>query len=86
MDDVDINDDDYLSQISGTDYEDDDVNDLNPEVPRICDLEVSHTRSCFEPLDIGCPSSICSHCGAIVWYEKRNDMSKKPTNPKFSIC
>ncbi|KAF9600603.1 hypothetical protein IFM89_011132 [Coptis chinensis] len=44
MDDVDINDDDYLSQISGTDSEDDDVNDLNPEVPRICDLEVSHTK------------------------------------------
>ncbi|KAF9608752.1 hypothetical protein IFM89_010884 [Coptis chinensis] len=44
MDDVDINDDDYLSQISGTDSEDDDVNDLNPEVPRICDLEVSHTN------------------------------------------
>ncbi|KAF9590355.1 hypothetical protein IFM89_033881, partial [Coptis chinensis] len=55
-----------LSQISGTDSEDDDVNDLNLEVPPICDLEVSHTRSCFEPLDIGCPTSISSHCGAII--------------------
>ncbi|KAF9606245.1 hypothetical protein IFM89_024066, partial [Coptis chinensis] len=43
LNDVNINDDDYLSQISGTDSEDDDVNDLNPKVPRICDLEVSHT-------------------------------------------
>ncbi|KAF9606337.1 hypothetical protein IFM89_025005, partial [Coptis chinensis] len=76
--------DDYLSQMSGSDSDIEVDNETEVSISR--GIDVSHKRSCFEPLDFGCPTSICSHCGAIVWYEERNDRSKKPINPKFSIC
>ncbi|KAF9619606.1 hypothetical protein IFM89_007927 [Coptis chinensis] len=77
-------DDDYLSQMSGSDSDIEVDNETEVSISR--GIDVSHKRSCFEPLDFGCPTSICSHYGAIVWYEERNDRSKKPINPKFSIC
>ncbi|KAF9619173.1 hypothetical protein IFM89_005727 [Coptis chinensis] len=61
----DESDDDYLSQMSGSDSNIEVDNET--EVSISCGIDVSHKRSCFEPLDFGCPTSICSHCGAIVW-------------------
>ena len=37
-------------------------------------------------LDIGDPTYVCSHCGAIFWYDERLKKSIKSKNPKFSMC
>lgn len=39
-----------------------------------------------EYFDIGQPDRECESCGAMMWYEERNDKYRKPLNPKFSIC
>ncbi|KAF9591899.1 hypothetical protein IFM89_009507 [Coptis chinensis] len=36
--------------------------------------------------NFGGPSSVYSHCGAILWHEERNTKYKRPKNPKFTIC
>ena len=39
-----------------------------------------------EPWNFGSPSYVCVHCGSILWYEERTVKSKRPRNPKFSLC
>jgi hypothetical protein len=45
-----------------------------------------HTGKFIEPWNFGSPSYVCEYCGAIVWYKERTVKSKKPHNPKFSLC
>ncbi|XP_050290504.1 uncharacterized protein LOC126728763 [Quercus robur] len=43
-------------------------------------------RKFTEPWNFGSPSYVCVHCGSILWYEERTVKSKRPRNPKFSLC
>lgn len=40
----------------------------------------------IEYFDIEQPDRECESCGAMMWYEERNDKYRKPVNPKFSLC
>ena len=46
----------------------------------------SYIEKSIEPWNFGTPSYVCKYCGAILWYEERTIKSKKPRNPKFSLC
>ena len=39
-----------------------------------------------EPWNFGKPTQTCESCGAILWYEERNVKSRRPSQPKFSLC
>ncbi|KAK0589045.1 hypothetical protein LWI29_008903 [Acer saccharum] len=43
-------------------------------------------RRTVEPWNFGAPKHVCQQCGAIVWYEERNDKFKQTSNPKYSLC
>ena len=45
-----------------------------------------HIGKFTEPWNFGPPSYVCVHCGSILWYEERTVKSKRPKNPKFSLC
>ncbi|KAF9612118.1 hypothetical protein IFM89_038186 [Coptis chinensis] len=67
----DESDDDYLSQMSGSDS---DIEvDNETQVSISCGIDVSHKRSCFEPLDFGCPTSICSHLEELLSAMRRKE-------------
>jgi len=36
--------------------------------------------------DIGEPTCICEHCGAMMWYEERVQKQYRATTPKFAMC
>ncbi|KAF9615292.1 hypothetical protein IFM89_022619 [Coptis chinensis] len=78
----DESDDDYLSQMSGSDSDIKVDNETEVSIP--CGIDVSHKRSCFEPLDFGCPTSICSHCGTIVCYDEIPELCN--TLPALELC
>ena len=40
----------------------------------------------IEPWNFAKPTQTCESCGAILWYEKRNVKSRRPSQPKFSLC
>ncbi len=42
--------------------------------------------TCFQYEDLGHPTYICSHCGAIMWYEERSNKSQNTMDPEFSLC
>ncbi|XVF08214.1 hypothetical protein REPUB_Repub06bG0207000 [Reevesia pubescens] len=48
--------------------------------------ENAHKRTIFGAWNFGTPNHVCIHCGAILWYEERIVKSRKPLQPKFSIC
>ncbi|KAK9674185.1 hypothetical protein RND81_12G216800 [Saponaria officinalis] len=49
--------------------------------------EVSATKGALIGYsDIDDPKCNCEFCGAQMWYEERFEKSKKPKNPKFSLC
>lgn len=37
------------------------------------------------PWNFGRPTCICEYYGVILWYKERNQRSKKPLKPKFSL-
>ena len=39
-----------------------------------------------EAWNFGRPTHTCEYCGALHWYEERTQKSRRPTQPKFSIC
>ena len=39
-----------------------------------------------EPWNFGKPTQTSESCGAILWYEERNVKSRRPSQPKFSLC
>lgn len=39
-----------------------------------------------EPWNFGRPTCVCEFCGALHWYEERNEKSKKTKHPRFSMC
>nr|XP_023894900.1 uncharacterized protein LOC112006822 [Quercus suber] len=39
-----------------------------------------------EPWNFGKPTRTCESCGAILLYEERNVKSRRPSQPKFSLC
>ena len=39
-----------------------------------------------EPWNFGKPTQTCESCGDILWYEERNVKSRRPSQPKFSLC
>ncbi|XP_065632994.1 uncharacterized protein LOC112004501 isoform X6 [Quercus suber] len=43
-------------------------------------------RKFTEPWNFGKPTQTCESCGAILWYEERNVKSRRPSQPKFSLC
>ena len=40
----------------------------------------------FEPWNFCKPTQTCESCGAILCYEERNVKSRRPSQPKFSLC
>lgn len=36
--------------------------------------------------DIGEPTCICEHCGAMMWYEERVQKQYRSTTPTFAMC
>ena len=50
------------------------------------DKMVVNHKNVIEPWNFGSPSHVCVHCGSILWYEERTLKSKRPRNPKFSLC
>ena len=45
-----------------------------------------HIGKSTEPWNFGAPSYLCMYSGSILWYEERIVKSKRPKNPKFSLC
>ena len=39
-----------------------------------------------EPWKFGKPTQTCESCGDILWCEERNVKSRRPSQPKFSLC
>ncbi|XP_042059616.1 uncharacterized protein LOC121804142 [Salvia splendens] len=65
---------------------DDVLDESNRSIVNESSFDSSNLNEDGEFWDIGDPSYMCSHCGAIFWYEERLGKPSKPTNPRYSGC
>ncbi|OMP04883.1 hypothetical protein COLO4_09222 [Corchorus olitorius] len=45
----------------------------------------AHKRGCFEQLNFGGPSCVCSFCGAHIWYGERVNINRDTDNLVFTL-